>query len=592
MSSKKTSITSDLPLMEGDAAILLEESIILKNDGELQEAEKKLHRIIVSPYQWTLDMGVCDKALALLCMLYRQRGAYKEIIECCSRFLEKVPNHINAYYFLGASYQVLGENELGLEQYTKVLELDPEHAAAYLNSGILFQRKKMFKQAIYHFKRAVEFDPENVDVHFNLGAIQHNQGNFEAAMASYKRVLELAPDNAYVCYMLADICEMTNSLSEAEQYLQQGISLSPGHPLSYRLVATLLRRQGRIDDAISRLEEAPVPSGDLQIDEAVHFEFGRLYERKQDSARAYAHYQAGNRLLSQRPGADHNDKDSYLNMVRQIRQTYTPDWLATWTPPFETADQLMSPPTFLVGFPRSGTTLLDQILSSHSGIQVIEEQVMIANIRRELAPTPAGYLSALADLQPSRIQVLRQQYMDNAAHYLEEGKGGGIIDKLPLNIVHIGLIVRLFPDARIILALRHPCDVCLSCFMQAFGANDAMANFYTLEDAARLYAEVMGLWRHYTNLLPLKYHQVRYEDIVENFEGETRKLLGFLDLKWEPGVLEYNRHAGKRKHINTPSYNQVTEKIYTRARYRWQRYEDQLRPVAPMLSPFIDYFGY
>ncbi len=249
-------------------------------------------------------------------------------------------------------------------------------------------------------------------------------------------------------------------------------------------------------------------------------------------------------------------------------------------------------PIFLIGFPRSGTTLLDQILDSHPALQVIEEQALIENIYRNLAQTAAGYPAALATLDTDQIRKLRQQYFDHAARYLEAGAGTHFIDKLPLNTADIGLIARLFPEARIILALRHPCDVCLSCFMQAFAPNDAMANFYTIEDTARLYAEVMGLWQHYESLLPLNYHRVKYEDIVADFAGETRRLLNFLGLDWDARVLEYNRHARARKHINTPSYNQVTEEIYTRARYRWQRYDEQLRPVMPMLAPFIDYFGY
>jgi tetratricopeptide (TPR) repeat protein len=391
---------------------------------------------------------------------------------------------------------------------------------------------------------------------------------------------------------MADICEMTNRLAEAQQYLQQGERLAPDHPLSHRLAATLLRRQGRVDEALARLEAAPLPENNPLLAESIHFELGRLYERRQDSASAYAHYQQGNRLLSERPEAAGTDKHAYLNMIQTIRQTFTPEWLTTWSAPLEAIDTATPDPIFLVGFPRSGTTLLDQILSSHASLQVIEEQPLIADIRRELASTPAGYLATLADMNPDRIQQLRHHYLDNAARYLEPEKNGPFVDKLPLNIVHLGLIIRLFPNARIILALRHPCDVCLSCFMQAFAPNDAMANFYTLEDAARLYAEVMGLWHHYASLLALNYHPIKYEDIVADFEGETRRLLDFLGLEWDPRVLEYNKNARQRKHINTPSYNQVTEEIYTRARYRWQRYENQLRPVMPLLAPFIDHFNY
>jgi len=593
MSNNKRPMGNTPLLQEGEAEILLQKAIKLQHDGELQDVETGLRRIIDGPYQCSPDAALCSQALDLLCQLYQQRDAYDQIITCCRSLLEKIPNHVNAHYFLGASYQALGEDALGLQQYLQVLALAPDHAAAYLNSGILLQRQRQFKQAALHFKKAIELNPDEPRSYIELGMIAVQRfGQLQQGFEALQRAIELDPANADACFQLAKICEKTNRLEEAEQYLQQGRKLSPEHPMAYRLAATLLRRQGRVDEAIAQLEAAPIPSNDLQLAGAIHFELGKLYERKQDSARAYVHYQQGNQLQSRHPDYAGANKNVYLNMVRHIRQAFTPEWLSTWSAPFETTGKSPLTPIFLVGFPRSGTTLLDQILSSHPDLQVIEEQAMIANIQRKLASTPEGYLSVIATLEPSRIQELRQQYLDDAAHHLEPGRSGAFIDKLPLNIVHLGLIVRLFPEARIILALRHPCDACLSCFMQSFGPNNAMANFHSLEDAARLYAEVMGLWRDYTRLLPLHYHQVKYEDVVDNFEEEIRKLLSFLGLEWDPRVLEYNRHARMRGRINTPSYDQVTEKIYTRARYRWQRYEEQFRPVMPILAPFIDYFDY
>lgn len=219
---------------------------------------------------------------------------------------------------------------------------------------------------------------------------------------------------------------------------------------------------------------------------------------------------------------------------------------------------------------------------------MIEEREIVGGIARGLE----GYPGALAALSPERIGDLRAQYMAQAARYLDPAGGDRFIDKMPLNIIDLGLIVRLFPGARIILALRHPCDCCLSCFMQSFVANDAMANFHTLEDAAGLYAEVMGLWAEYRRLLPMNVHRIRYEDLVGDLEGEARRLLDFLELEWDERVLEYSRHARERKQITTPSYNQVTEAIYTRARYRWQRYEEQMAPIMPLLAPYIEAFGY
>jgi len=626
MSSKRQPPENSPPLQKAEAAELLHKAENLQRMGKQQAAEQGWRRIIDGPYRGTPDPQLCSQALNSLCQLYRQRGEYAQIIACCQSLLEKLPEHIEAHYFLGAAHQLLGDEATALQQYRRVVALDPGHAAAHLNSGILLQRQQQYEEAIRHFDRvielkperaqgyiqlgiaaqylgrmqtaaqalqhAVELEPEHADAHFNLGALKQKQGDFTAATACYRRALNLNPDHANACYQLADIYEMTNRLPEAEHYLQQALQLVPDHLLSRRLAATLLRRQGKIKEAITQLEEIPIPADDQLLAQSIHFELGRLYDRAEDSPRAFAHFQLGNRLLSRCPAAAHADKHAYLQMVRDLRQSFTPQWLDTWPARAIPTDRAATEPIFLIGFPRSGTTLLDQILDSHPALQVIEEQALIENIRRGLARTAAGYPAALATLDARQIRKLRQQYLDHAAHYLEAGADTRFIDKLPLNTADVGLIARLFTEARIILALRHPCDVCLSCFMQAFAPNNAMANFYTLEDTARLYAEVMGLWRQYESLLPLNYQRVKYEDIVADFAGETRRLLDFLDLPWDVHVLEYNQHARARKHINTPSYNQVTEKIYTRARYRWQRYEEQLQPVMSTLAPFIDYFDY
>jgi Sulfotransferase family len=154
------------------------------------------------------------------------------------------------------------------------------------------------------------------------------------------------------------------------------------------------------------------------------------------------------------------------------------------------------------------------------------------------------------------------------------------------------LIWRVFPDAKFILAVRHPCDVCLSCFMQNFALNQAMATFYSLESTAALYAKVMGLWQQYVQKLPIRYHRIRYEDLVSNFEHETRRLLDFLEVGWDDAVLQHTEHARKRGTISTPSYHQVTQPIYQHAKYRWKRYAKQLESVMETLQPYIEYFGY
>ena len=170
-------------------------------------------------------------------------------------------------------------------------------------------------------------------------------------------------------------------------------------------------------------------------------------------------------------------------------------------------------------------------------------------------------------------------------------EGARLVDKMPLNTVDAGLIARLFPKAKVLLALRHPCDVVLSGFMQAFKPNPAMVQFETLKSSALFYAAVMDLWRQYEPVLPLSVHRVRYEDLIADFEGETRRMLAFLGVAWDDAVLAYAERA-KGKAIATPSYHQVTQPIYTRSVGRWRNYHAAFADVLPILEPWLKAFGY
>jgi hypothetical protein len=166
------------------------------------------------------------------------------------------------------------------------------------------------------------------------------------------------------------------------------------------------------------------------------------------------------------------------------------------------------------------------------------------------------------------------------------------VDKLPLNTIWAHLIWRVFPEARFILAIRHPLDVCLGCFMQHFAINSAMSSFLSLENTAAAYAAVMGLWRDLAGALPLKVHTVRYEDVVDDLAGQAAALLAFLNLPWDPAVLDHAGTARAKPIINTPSYHQVARPIYRDAAFRWRRYRPHLAGIADTVQPFVAMFGY
>jgi hypothetical protein len=218
---------------------------------------------------------------------------------------------------------------------------------------------------------------------------------------------------------------------------------------------------------------------------------------------------------------------------------------------------------------------------------VLEEEPILERVGEAL-----GDFAMLPELDANRVRRLRGLYFEELDAFDPAARGKLVVDKLPLNILGAPLIHRLFPDAKFIFAGRHPCDVTLSCFMQNFELNPAMANFLDLGDAARLYDLVLSFWRRSREILPLDVHDVRYEALVEDKEGALRPLLDFLGLPWDDGVAEHQRTAAKRGAISTPSYAQVAQPIYRRASGRWLRYRAEMEDVLPILAPWAEWLGY
>jgi hypothetical protein len=243
-------------------------------------------------------------------------------------------------------------------------------------------------------------------------------------------------------------------------------------------------------------------------------------------------------------------------------------------------------PIFLVGFPRSGTTLLEQVLSAHPRLVCIEEREHLASSAPDLAADP----TKLASLSDEQINAVRASYWKRVRSEADIGDRM-LVDKLPLNVIFLPLIKRVFPDAKILFALRDPRDVVLSCYQQRFGMNAAMVQFLELHTAAAYYDKVMSLGLLARDKLGLDVCDVRYERVVEDLEGVAREVAAFLGLQFEPSMLNF-RDAALKRTINTPSARQVVEPIYNRSVARWRRYETELAPILPLLNAWAARLGY
>ena len=249
-------------------------------------------------------------------------------------------------------------------------------------------------------------------------------------------------------------------------------------------------------------------------------------------------------------------------------------------------------PTFLVGFPRSGTTLLDTILSSNTKIEVVEEQPVLLAAESFLRQN--GHNDFSGQLITPELNLEAQKiYRREFNKYIDTTSVDKVyIDKLPLSLLKAPLIHQLYPDAKFILALRHPMDTILSCWMQNFKLNAPMANMVDLDRIVDFYCVAMEIFKICRTYYNLNVHEIRYEDLINNFQKESEAVVQFLNLQWEPEMDNYQDTAIKRGRINTPSYSQVVQPIYKDAQYRWLNYQKYLEQYLKYVKPWISEFRY
>jgi tetratricopeptide (TPR) repeat protein len=603
---------------KGDAvAALLREAVRLHQAGQFERAQALYARILkLSPDQ--------PDALHLSGLLRYQAGDLVNAETLIRRALRLNPRAASYYNSLGVVALAQSRADEARAHFTAALDRDPAYAQALNNLGNALQILGRLSEAVAAYRQALALNATDGETHANLGrALQALNRPAEAAQA-FRHALALRPASAAAKRGLADALAGTAARAEAEALYREAIALAPDDPQSRAALAAFLERTGRLEEALAaagealardagnvraavaqaralrrlgreeealaRLDGLDLANAEAEARSYATFEKAMLCDRLGAYGRAITLFGQANALMLATPAAAGIDRDAYPRLIARLKARFTADWVQGWTPSVP-ATEAPPAPIFLIGFPRSGTTLLDQILDSHSGLTTMEEKDALDVVRARIDRLPGGYPDALAGLDAAALRDLRDQYFARVAHHLGGPPAGILVDKMPLNTIDAGLIWRLFPDARILLALRHPCDVVLSGFMQPFQLNQTMIHFTTLAGTARFYADVMGLWQRYAEVLPLSIITVRYEDLVADVAAESRRIVAGLGLAWDDAVLSYAEHA-KAKAIATPSYHQVVQPIYRRSAGRWLNYREAFADVKPILEPFIEAWGY
>lgn len=499
---------------------------------------------------------------------------------------------------LGNAARAQGKIAKALKYYDQAEKLFPFHDDTYLERGILYVDSRRLLEALENFEHLIDSGSDSLAAYSGAAHAASELGQFQRAIDYCEKVKEKFPEAPVeILAMIAISYERLSKLPEAIEAAAHVFAIDPDHCPTLRAWAKAKRRLAKRDPEIlaslkQRLEEVDLKKQTKADARVIFSELANICEDLGDVDAAFAYFQKQNDIMilaAEEAGAD---TTTYFANVIGMIEKFSPEYLDKLNSSLsnERIEGELTP-AFIVGFPRSGTTLLDQIFDAHPDIRVIEEQPMIRKVFDAASALPGGYDKALSNLKEGQRKKLQDVYWTEARRRVTLDKPV-IVDKLPLSIIHMPLIKTVFPNAKIILALRHPADCSLSCFMQDFEPNSAMLNFTSLEGTANLYDLVMTLWERYEAHLSLNVRRVHYEKLIVDLRGEVEPVLNFLGLEWNEAMADPAAHARARGTIRTPSYAQVTQPIYGTSADRWRRYEKHLAPILPKLEKHIRYFGY
>ena len=474
--------------------------------------------------------------------------------------------------------------------YKKILETYPDEVSTLNNLGTVLKELGKNKEAIYYYEKALKFKPQDIVTNYNLGLTFSNLEEFQKSTNFYEKVIKIDPKHIQSYHNLMDIYEKTNNQKKLEKTVLDAKNFLKDNPIVKLYEGNLLYKKKKFSEAINNLESISFDLNKVKQEQLRVLILGKCYDRTKNFNKAFNCFVKANKIAFQLKNKNIN-KNFYLKKI-ESRKKFFNKLKKEKCSSLELLDG-QNNPIFIIGFPRSGTTLLDTILSSHPSIEVIEEKSMVPQLIGSLNELTKNNFNNLKKINTDQIQKLRNNYFKNLYSHIKDKDNSKLyIDKLPLNIIYVGEILRIFPEAKFIISLRHPCDCVLSCFMQTFSINNAMANFLNLEDSAKLYDLVMELWTQYISTFHINYYEIKYENLVQNLETTVRPLLKFLELPWNSDVLTFSKTAKKRQQIKTPSYDQVIRPIYADAKGRWKMYEKQISNIFPILEPWIKKFNY
>lgn len=567
-------------------------------------------------------------AWTVLGMLLQAKGRSEDAVRVFNSLTLRQPNEASHWVNFGGALRFAKRYEESLAAYDRALALGGTTPALLYNMGLVHCELFDFESAYTAFKQAAERAPKDAWIQFSLAQTCYDLGNFEetlAVLSPWSEFDGLTPDNmAQIASLLISIGEpqraapaidrlldqppaggqatltLTNALERINRLddaratmarLKANLRTNLADPDVLLAEAILAQREARDEDALALLSQAlegqtdPVRRHNLLFPLAKSLDTLRRYDEAFD-ALSEAH--ASQALhLEKTLGKTPQEVSPTVSLAARGME---PDDVARWQD--SRAPSTAQSPIFIVGFPRSGTTLLELTLDSHPLLKSMDEQPFLKRAVEQVTARGIGYPHELRELSDDQLQSIRGQYWAWAAKKAALGPGQRLVDKNPLNIFRLPMIHRLFPHARTILAIRHPCDTLISCFAQHFRAPDLAMLCRDLPTLASTYKIAFDFWYQQLPLVPAKAFELSYEKLVADFPGEIRRLADFLDLPWDEVMLAPARHAIAKGFVATPSYTQVVRPVNAQSIGRWTGYRHHFETVLPLLEPYLDRWGY
>ena len=548
-------------------------------DGDGTSATEAFNRYMVAVSEDT-DSAV-EPELIQATKLFRA-GKIGRAEQLCRDFLKQNPANVNAIRLLaeiGIKVGVLDDAEKLLE---RCLELAPNFGLARLNFAHVLSKREKLEEALAQVDQLLAAEPKNPALLTMQASILVKMGDFARVLPRYAYLLSHYPPRSGIALVYGHALKTVGQQDKAIAAYRKAISLQPSFGDAYWSLANLKTFRFDADDIEAMRKQ--IDKSTCTREDYFHlcFALGKALEDRRQYDESFHFYRLGNNLKKKLEGYN---ADKVEERARRMRGICSYEFLSASSGKGDPAPD----PIFIVGLPRSGSTLLEQILASHSQVDGTKELVYIPAIVRRLGgkvkkSTVSHYPDILAEMNPSRLRALGQEYIDRSRIQREDAPF--FIDKMPNNFMHIGLIHLILPNAKIIDARRHPMAACFSSYTQLFASGQSFT--YGLSNIGRYYRNYVDIMDHWDLVLPGKVLRVHYEQVVSDTEKQVKRMLDHCGLEFEEACLQFHQ---TQRAVRTASSEQVRQPIYTAALEHWRNYETHLDELKSVLGPVLERYS-